>query len=74
MVATALSSTLTTMQIYRDGVKVYQKSAGALGHRDDGGIELQTYVTMSAGVTHRVTVKGWDSSGSFSKTVYVTVK
>ena len=71
--AAAYSQSLSTMQVYVDGVKKYQASAGSLGQHDDGGVELQTDIVMAAG-THRITVKAWDSAGSFSKTVSATVK
>jgi len=51
------------MQIYLDGVKVYQAYAST----------LDTYVSMAAG-THRLTVQAKDTSGViFKSTEYITV-
>ncbi len=57
------SYTVTAMQIYLDGTKVYQN---ALNYID-------TSLTIASG-THKMTVKGWDSAGrSFSQTIYISV-
>lgn len=66
------SPSLTTVQIYVDGTKVQSASSDAIGHHDDGGFEWQTDVEMTTG-THRLSVKGWDSSGSFLSAVNITV-
>jgi hypothetical protein len=53
---------VTAMQIYLDGTKVYQVAANA----------INTPLTITAG-THRVTAKAWTSAGtSFMSVVYVT--
>jgi hypothetical protein len=57
-------SGITAAQIYLDGTKVYQAGAGTT--------TVNQSLSMSAG-THRITVKGWDSSGSFSSSVTITV-
>jgi hypothetical protein len=51
-------------QIYIDGVKVYQGPAGTTS--------IDQLLTLAAG-THKITVKGWDSAGSFSSSVTITV-
>jgi len=56
------SSTVSTMKIWLDGTFVYSSS----------GPKLDTYVPASAG-QHRITVQGYDNSGSFKSTVYATV-
>jgi hypothetical protein len=62
--ASATSSyPVTLMQIYLDGIKVYQIS----------GASLSTSVSASTG-QHRLTVQAYDSSGYiFKNTIYVTV-
>jgi PKD repeat protein len=51
------------MKIYLDGTSVYSVSASS----------LNTNITAGNG-THRLTVKGWDNSGtSYSSTIYFTV-
>jgi hypothetical protein len=61
--ASASSSySVSTMKIYLDGNSVYSVS----------GSKLDTSVSMSTG-SHRVTVKAWDKTGSFSKSVSVSV-
>ena len=61
--ASSSQYTVTTMQIYLDGVKVYSVGATA----------INTSLPMTSG-THRVTVKAWTSAGtSFLSVVYVTV-
>ncbi|MGE5109728.1 MAG: galactose oxidase-like domain-containing protein [Acidobacteriaceae bacterium] len=65
VVAKAYSSkAVSVTQIYLDGVKAAEVS----------GNSIDKSLGMGAG-THRITVKGWlsDGSGSFSKTIYVTV-
>lgn len=58
------TSTVSVMQIWLDGVKVYQVYAA----------KLDTYVTMTSG-THRVTVQAKDAAGTtFKQTIYVTTK
>jgi len=56
------SHTIRTMKIYLDGSSVYSAS----------GSNINTDVAASAG-SHRITVKAWDSSGSFYRTVNATV-
>lgn len=63
VVASASSSyTVTAMKIYLDGNSVYSVSSKS----------LDKSISASTG-QHRVTVKAWDKTGSFSKTIYVTV-
>ena len=57
-------SGITAAQIYLDGTKVYQAPAGTK--------TVDQSLTMSAG-THKITVKGWASSGSFSSSETITV-
>ena len=63
-VTASASSTraISTMKIYLDGSTVYSAS----------GSNIDTTVAASAG-SHRITVKAWDSSGSFNSTVNATV-
>lgn len=56
---------IAAAQIYKDGVVVWQGPAGT--NRVDQSL------TMSAG-SHRITVKGWDSTGNFSQSVTITVR
>jgi phospholipase C len=57
------STKVTSMQIYQDGKLVYKNSLNY----------IDTDLTMSSGV-HKLTIKGWDSSGrSFSQVVYISV-
>jgi hypothetical protein len=58
-------SGITAAQIYRDGTVVWQGPAGTS--------RVDQNLTMSAG-SHRITVKGWDSTGSFSQSVSITVR
>lgn len=53
----------STTQVYIDGVLTYSNPAES----------IDTTSTLSPG-THRITVKGWDSGGQFSKSVTVTVQ
>jgi hypothetical protein len=55
---------ISAAQIYLDGTKVFQYPAGAK--------IIDQSISMAAG-SHRITVKGWDSSGSFSSSVSITV-
>jgi len=55
---------IAAAQIYVDSMKVYQAPAGTK--------TVDQSQAMAAG-THQITVKGWDSSGSFSQAVTVTV-
>ena len=57
-------SGVSAAQIYLDGTKIYQGPAGT--------VSVDQSISMSTG-THKITVKGWDSSGSFSSSVSVTV-
>jgi hypothetical protein len=66
------SSAISVMQVYVDGVKKFQQSAGSLIHHSDGGLELVTNLAMSA-ATHRITVQALDSAGAFKATVFATV-
>jgi PKD repeat protein len=54
--------TLTTMQIYVDGVKLYEQASP----------DLNTNLTLSPG-SHSMVVKGWDQQGSFISAVNITV-
>jgi phospholipase C len=56
------SATVAAMQIYLDGVKIFSVAASS----------FDTTVTASVG-THRLTVKAWDSAGSFSQVLSITV-
>jgi phospholipase C len=57
------TNTVKLMQIYLDGVKVYEVSANS----------LNTNVTMSA-ATHRLTVQAYDTASQiFKSTIYITV-
>jgi hypothetical protein len=55
---------ITAAQIYLDGAKILQAPAGTS--------TIDQSLSMSAG-SHRITVKGWDHTGSFSSTVNITV-
>ena len=55
------SGKVAAMRVYIDGVSVFTIAAS----------HFNTYVTLTSG-THRMTVTAWDSSGPFSKTIYVT--
>lgn len=58
------SHTVTYTQVWVDGVKAYQVQANS----------INTHVSMSTGVTHRVTVQAIDNINQiFKQTVYVTV-
>jgi PKD repeat protein len=58
------SRAITRMIIYVDGKQVYaQRTAAKL---------VNTAISITAG-THTITVRGWDSSTSFSKSITVTV-
>jgi PKD repeat protein len=54
--------TLNSLQIYADGVKVYQQTAAT----------LDTSLTLAPG-NHSITVKGWDQQGSFMRAISITV-
>lgn len=55
---------IVAMQIYVDGVVVYQNSL----------TQVDTYVNLTVG-THRITLKAWDTAGnSYKQTVYVTAQ
>lgn len=57
------STKVTAMQIYQDGTLVYRDSLNY----------IDTDLTIASGV-HKLTVKGWDSSGrSFSQAIYISV-
>ncbi|HZR33227.1 MAG TPA: alkaline phosphatase family protein [Terriglobales bacterium] len=56
------SLTVTAMQIYIDSKLVYKVSGKA----------VDTFVNLTPGA-HSLTVKGWDSSGSFSKNIKVAM-
>ena len=61
---TADSHTITYTQVWVDGVKKYEVQANS----------VNTYVSMTTGVTHRVTVQALDNASQvFKQTVYVTV-
>ena len=55
------SSKVAAMRVYIDGLSVFTIAAS----------HFNTYVTLTSG-THRMTITAWDSSGPFSKTIYVT--
>jgi hypothetical protein len=55
------SGKVAAMRVYIDGLSVFRIAAS----------HFNTYVTLTSG-THRMTVTAWDSSGPFSKTIYVT--
>jgi hypothetical protein len=55
---------IKSAQIYLDGVKVFQGPAGTTS--------INQSLTLTSG-THKITVKGWDSAGSFSSSVTITV-
>jgi hypothetical protein len=57
-------SGISAAQIYLDGVRVFQAPAGTK--------TVDQNLSMSAG-SHRITVKGWDSGGSFSQSESITV-
>jgi hypothetical protein len=59
----ATSLAFSQLQVYIDGVVKFHTSA--------------KYVDISRNLSlgpHRITVKGWDSSGAFSSTVNITVQ
>jgi phospholipase C len=57
------SASVSSMQIYVDGVKQYQVAAKT----------VDTSLAMTAGTAHKITVKAWDAAGSFSSTVFISV-
>jgi hypothetical protein len=57
-------SGVTAAQIYVDGTVKWQGPAGTT--------KVDQNLAMAAG-SHRITVKGWDSTGSFSNAVTITV-
>lgn len=58
------TTTVNHLEVWVDGVKVTQISGGA----------MNSYVSMSTGVTHRITVQAVDNSSHiFKQTVYATV-
>ncbi|MFL6130093.1 MAG: Ig-like domain-containing protein [Mycobacteriales bacterium] len=59
---TAGSSPVTLVQIYLDGVKVYEVA-------DD---RLDTTISIGGSGSHRLTVQAYDSSGTFKTTIFVT--
>ena len=54
---------VSAMRAYVDGVAKFSIAAS----------HFNTYLDLPAG-SHRITVKAWDSAGSFSNTVFVTVQ
>ena len=65
VVATAATNLkFSAIQVYLDGVLKYQNTVKS--------IDIQLPLLTSGG--HRITVKGWDSSGAFSSSVTVTVQ
>lgn len=65
VVAALLSDAgIKSAQIYLDGVKVYQGTAGTAS--------IDQSLSLNAG-NHKITVKGWDSAGSFSSSATITV-
>lgn len=63
--ATFNTNTLQSVQIYLDGLKVYQQATTF-------AFAVDTLIKATNG-THKITVKAWDASGSFSSTTYATV-
>ena len=61
--AAVTDSRTVTVKIYIDGVSKYQTTSK----------QIDTSLSMSAG-SHRITVKAWDSAGSFYQTENVTVQ
>jgi hypothetical protein len=61
--AATTSYTFYSLQIYVDSTYVYHVASK----------NLDTWLSMGAG-SHKITVKGWDSAGSFSSTVLFTVQ
>jgi hypothetical protein len=58
------STTVNHLEVWIDGAKKYQVSGGS----------INAYVSMSTGVTHRITVQAVDNSSHiFKQTVYATV-
>lgn len=58
------STPVNHLEVWIDGVKKYQVSGGS----------INAYVSMTTGVTHRITVQAVDSSSQiFKQTVYATV-
>jgi len=53
---------VTAMQIYQDGVLVYKNTQNFI----DTNLDM-------AGGPHKLTVKAWDSTGSFSQTIFINV-
>jgi large repetitive protein len=66
IIAKATDSTaVNRLEVWVDGTKVYQAS----------GSSINSYVSMSRGVTHRITVQAVDSANHiFKQTVYATVQ
>ena len=60
--AVATSLKFYSARIYVDGASIYQTASK----------DVDTSLTLSSG-THKITVKAWDSSGSFSQSVWITV-
>ena len=67
------STTLKLAQIYVDGNKKFETTLSGLGNADNGDEILNTDLGFTRG-THRLTVQGVDSQGSFKSTIYFTVK
>jgi len=65
IIANATDSTsVNHLEVWIDGAKKYQVSGGS----------INAYVSMSTGVTHRITVQAVDNSSQiFKQTVYATV-
>ena len=59
------SKAITQMVIYADGKNVYTQKGSAK--------VLDTPLSLAAG-THTITVKAWDSSGNFSKSITIKVR
>jgi hypothetical protein len=66
IIAKATDSTpVNHLEVWVDGTKVYQV----------GGSSINSYVSMSRGTTHRITVQAVDNSNHiFKQTVYATVQ
>jgi hypothetical protein len=56
-----MTATVTTMQVYVDGIKLYQTSGNA----------VDTYLTLGSG-SHYLVIQSWDSAGEYSKSSGIT--
>jgi hypothetical protein len=59
------TTTVNHLEVWVDGAKKYQVSGGS----------MNSYVSMTTGVTHRITVQAVDNANQiFKQTVYATVQ